>query len=194
MNTQTQDFIGVYDGAIPPELCRLLIDDFELNHKYQTTISRKAVSGKPGSLIDDDSLDYNSPDIGWVFSDGQAAHHLAHIVHRFHEMYAQLLGGFYGIEPVHFNAVKVQRTGPGQGYHVWHCEQGSRESAHKFLFYIAYLNTVSEGGETEFLHQARRVRAKEGRLLLAPACFTHLHRGNPPLNDYKYVATGWLEW
>lgn len=189
-----EQFVGVYDDAIAPELCDLLVKDLELNYTLQLAFNRKRAGVKPGMLIDDDSIDYNSPDERWVLSDGRGAMTLVHSVSCCFEHYKTEMGGFIGMEPTHFNAVKLQRTAPGQGYHVWHCEQASRDTAHKFMFYIAYLNDVEEGGETEFLHQSLRVQAKKGRVLLAPASFTHMHRGNQPLSGEKYIATGWLEW
>jgi len=30
-------------------------------------------------------------------------------------------------------------------------------------------------------------------LILSPAAYTHMHRGNPPLSGPKYVLTSWLE-
>jgi len=58
---------------------------------------------------------------------------------------------------------------------------------------MLYLNTVSEGGETEFLYLHRRIKPLQGRLLIFPASFTHTHRGNPPLSGDKYILTSWLE-
>lgn len=194
MSAQINQFIGIYDEAIAPELCELLIKDFELNYSLQQAFNRKRAGVKPGMLIDDDAIDYNSPEQPWIFSDGSAAMMVVESIRRCFEHYKTEMGGFIGMEPVNFNAVKLQRTEPGQGYHVWHCEQATRETAHKFMFYIAYLNDVQAGGETEFLHQSQRVEPKRGRVLLAPACYTHTHRGNQPLRGKKYIATGWLEW
>ena len=58
---------------------------------------------------------------------------------------------------------------------------------------MMYLNDVDDGGETEFLYQKKRIRPKQGRVLIFPAGFTHTHRGNPPLSGDKYILTSWLE-
>jgi len=55
----------------------------------------------------------------------------------------------------------------------------------------AYLNDNFEGGETEFLYLNKRVSAKQGRIIIFPAGFTHVHRGNPPIGGEKYIVTSW---
>ena len=47
-------------------------------------------------------------------------------------------------------------------------------------------------GETEFLHQQRKIAPKTGTLLIAPTAFTHTHRGNMPKGGDKYIATSWI--
>ena len=89
------------------------------------------------------------------------------------------------------NNCKFQRTRPGEGYHQWHYEN-SGEFSHRKLVTMLYLNTVQEGGETEFLYLHRRIQPRQGRLLIFPAAFTHTHRGNPPLTGDKYILTSWL--
>ena len=84
-----------------------------------------------------------------------------------------------------------QKTLQGQGYHVWHFENSSYQNSRRSVVWTVYLNDVEEGGETEFLYQSVRIKPKRGTVVIWPAHFTHIHRGNPPLSGDKYIATGW---
>jgi hypothetical protein len=96
--------------------------------------------------------------------------------------------------PGTINLQKYQR-GSG-GYHHWHSEiypqNASCESLHRVLLWMVYLNDVDEGGETEFLYQGRKIAPKKGRMVIAPAGFTHTHRGNVATSGDKYIATSWI--
>lgn len=88
--------------------------------------------------------------------------------------------------------LKIQKTPPHGGYHVWHHEHGIN-SGLRILVWTAYLSDVPDGeGETEFLYQGLKIKPKKGSVCLFPAAFTHLHRGNPPYSCDKYIATGWF--
>lgn len=90
------------------------------------------------------------------------------------------------------SCIKIQKTIPGTGYHLWHCEH-SAVHPNRVLAWIIYLNDIEEGGETEFLYQSKRVSPKAGTILIFPASHTHTHRGNPPLKKDKYILTGWID-
>jgi hypothetical protein len=96
--------------------------------------------------------------------------------------------------PIGSEAVKIQKTSPGQGFHVWHCENNCGQINSRFIAWTLYLNDVEEGGETEFIYQHKRVKPEAGKLVIWPAGFTHTHRGNPPLKGDKYIATGWYRY
>ena len=88
--------------------------------------------------------------------------------------------------------IKLQKTPPRGGYHVWHCEQGNKKSESRVLAWTIYLNNIPSGeGETEFLWQGLKVQPKAGTVCIFPASFTHTHRGNPVYSCDKYIATGW---
>ena len=84
------------------------------------------------------------------------------------------------------------------GYPYWHCElypkTGDKqfETLHRTLLWTIYLNDNFASGETEFFHQHRKITPKTGSLLIAPAGFTHTHRGNMPQGGNKYIATSWV--
>lgn len=94
--------------------------------------------------------------------------------------------------------VNCQRYLRGQGhYRHWHSEHfpdphGDLDALHRVLFMMIYLNDVAEGGETRFFHQERVVRPVGGRMVVAPAAFTHTHAGDVPKSGHKYIVTTWL--
>lgn len=93
-----------------------------------------------------------------------------------------------------FGSINIQKYVADQGgYPYWHSEQYPRrdqgEALHRALLWTIYLNDEFDEGETEFLYQQTKIRPKTGSLLIAPAAFTHTHRGNRPLGGDKYIAT-----
>ena len=86
------------------------------------------------------------------------------------------------------------------GYPYWHSEHypsqqtlpgAAGDSLHRVLLWSVYLNDGFEAGETEFLYQQRLIRPRTGTVLIAPASFTHTHRGNRAQGGDKYIATSW---
>jgi len=93
--------------------------------------------------------------------------------------------------------INLQRYRANQGgYPYWHCEHYPRhpdaETLHRTLLWTLYLNDGFDRGETEFLYQERRITPVTGSLLIAPAGFTHTHRGNTPRGADKFIATSWI--
>lgn len=82
------------------------------------------------------------------------------------------------------------------GYPYWHSEiypqSNSTDALHRTLLFMFYLNDVEEGGETEFFYQNVVIKPKQGTMVIAPAGFTHTHRGNVPVSNDKYILTSWV--
>jgi len=87
----------------------------------------------------------------------------------------------------------IQRYEPGKWYHLPHCENDGYSKDHllRHLVFMTYLNTIDEGGGTEFIHQNIVTPAIEGLTLVWPATWTHYHKGVVAPNDTKYIITGW---
>ncbi|WP_306523150.1 2OG-Fe(II) oxygenase [Rheinheimera sp.] len=93
--------------------------------------------------------------------------------------------------------IQAQKYQAGIGnYNYWHCEVFPQaplnEPLHRTLLFMYYLNDVTEGGETEFYYQNKAIRPKAGRMVIAPAYFTHTHRGCVPKSNDKYILTSWI--
>ena len=195
MNEKTfkiEDYIATYDNYITKEECDKAIQLFENENKFKRTINR-AHSEKTAILTKSDNQFFglsSNLDIWWkelktlIFNYDLAWSHYAK-----HTGAAQA----YDFIPFHYTNLKIQKTLPKEGYHVWHIEHGNsyQESGRAFVFSI-YLNDVEEGGETEFLNFSKRIKPKTGRIVIWPAAFPYLHRGNPPLSGEKYILTSWM--
>ena len=188
-----QHFVGIYENAFTPEECKDAIKLFENYHENGYTYSRLDESRNILNSKDDTAIDL-LPSVELDWDPG--------FIKSFHERYYRYISPIYSTQyPIlqtlrkhKSKYIKIQKTAPTQGYHTWHCERDASPIAQdRLLSWILYLNDVEDGGETEFLYQSLRFKPKTGTLILFPANFTHVHRGNPPLSGVKYIATGWIE-
>lgn len=195
MNVKYEQFIGIYEDAFSKEYCESVINYFEL----------MAASGHATNRQQQDiNIPKSAKDDLAIFSTDNATinlHHNSVLMKQFSEVlwnqcYVDYANKFWMLKdfgPHNSYAFKIQKTEPGQGYHMWHCESSNRGCSNRILAWTLYLNDIEEGGETEFVYQHMRIKPKQGTLVIWPAAFTHTHRGNPPLSGTKYIVTGWIE-
>lgn len=186
------NFIGVYDNYITQEECNKVIKFYENQNKFNNTINRLEFENSPITQKQDQTY-FALPgniDVWWT--------ELKSIIFNFDmawKHYEKNVGALesYGQDTFHYDQLKIQKTLPTEGYHVWHLEhQGSFHESSRAFVYSIYLNDVEEGGETEFLHFSKRVKPKTGRIVIWPAGFPYVHRGNSPLSGEKYILTSWM--
>jgi len=89
--------------------------------------------------------------------------------------------------------VNIQYYLPSEAYYSWHTERFSSVFPHnnRHLVFMTYLNTVTDGGETEFYYQNLKIKPEIGKTLIWPSDWTHTHRGLPSPSQEKYIITGW---
>lgn len=87
----------------------------------------------------------------------------------------------------------IQRYIQNKGRYVYHNDSRIKweEKKYRLITYIFYLNTVEEGGETEFFNELR-IKPEAGKLVIFPASIFWPHRGMIPKSSNKYIITGWL--
>lgn len=194
MNNQ-EDFIKLYPDVYPEGYCEHLIAEFERLTESGAGTNRQNGEGALRHSKDDLQLGLNmGVHTATPFEDASVENMFFRGLQKCYEDYSER---FSVIKEGRIRAthMKMQRTDPGGGYHVWHGEQGNGEHADRVLVYMLYLNSLGDGdgGETEFLYQRCRIAPQANTMLLWPATFTHAHRGNPVLCDQsKYIVTGWF--
>ena len=185
------NFIGVYDNYITEEECDKAIELFEDQDNFNNTMNR--ISGEHSSTLhkQDQQFFANETNINVWWEKLKIMMVNFDIAFKH---YAETTGANDAYKvPFHFTTLKIQKTLLTEGYHVWHIEHGKgRDNEPRAFVFSIYLNDVEEGGETEFLHFSRRVKPKKGRIVIWPAAFPYVHRGNPPLSGKKYILTSWI--
>ena len=88
--------------------------------------------------------------------------------------------------------ISFKRYYPGKAYHGLHCERSGLKTCARMLVWMFYLNDVHDGGETFFPHQEKKVKAEQGKLVIWPSDWTHIHRGITSPTQTKYILTGWF--
>lgn len=78
-------------------------------------------------------------------------------------------------------------------YYNWHVDVGDKPTSMRMLAIIWYLNDVEEGGATEFRYQGVEVKPKRGKAVVFPPYWTHLHRGQRPTSEPKYMVRTFVE-
>jgi hypothetical protein len=195
------DFIGVWKNFVPRPLCDEVIEYFddimdrdgayippyENKTAYsigEDTIERSedyygdALSRKDYTLL----LNYSNRDLTTKINSCLKSC-ILHYIEQFPQLkHTSLIS----------TDVKMQKTPPGGGYHLWHYENALMSFAMREVTWMIYLNDMPEGdGETEFLYQKRRIRPTAGTVVMWPAGYTHTHKGSTVFTQDKYILTGW---
>ena len=194
-NYSIENFIGIFDNVVSNEYCDEVIKHYEQRAEYGATKTRKqlenvAKNSKDNSIY---AFELETNPIQMSFNH-KLSTAFSEALWYCHTLYAEKYGTLDSLSPYNISeSIKIQKTKPSEGYHIWHCEHGSIATGRRIMLVMLYLNDVNDGGETEFLYQSKRIEPKKGRLVICPGSWTHTHRGNPPLSDNKYMMNTWLE-
>ena len=188
-----EDFIRIWPGKVSPEDCQETISAFEeiVNNpdmaEHVTNNTRQFSNSNLGRK--DLALFLENPE----FNKLDLASKYLHYIHNCLIEYIEEFGQLKDVALSNYSCLKLQRTLPMGGYHVWHYENGDLPKHFaRELVWMIYLNDMPEGeGETEFLYQKKRIRPTQGTVVIWPAGMTHPHRGLTVYSQPKYILTGW---
>lgn len=191
-----EDFIRVWPGKMPQQVCdrviaafEHIVDDPAMNPHV---INNSAQFGESSNLGRKDLAIFLQTD---AFAQHALCDEILEYLHSALLEYIEEFGQFKMMPLSNRYDLKLQRTLPLGGYHVWHYESDSPERLVRQLVWMIYLNDMPPGeAETEFLYQGKRLIPTAGTVVLWPAGPTHIHRGNPVYSGAKYILTGWYDW
>ena len=180
------NFISIYDKALSENDCTQIINDFENDKENQ-------IEGRSGNCQIKREVK-KSTDINHNFADKSNTSKLISSCLKNHiEKYKIVYPDINALPPWRCtNSYNIQKYNPSDGYYKTNCEVTDRKSGKRILVWMIYLNTVSNAG-TLYPTYKLGINAVQGRLVLWPSYWTHMHRGQISHTETKYIATGWYE-
>ena len=188
------NFIEVYNNVFTSEYCNQVIEYFDMADQNGFTLDRQ--SHDKAKKLDKQDKAIFLPENNLRIQETSKEIMDQFLVGLWNVAYKQYAEKYSILDTCDSHkaySMKIQKTEPGEGYHIWHAEATSRESSTRLLTWTVYLNDNFDAGETEFLYKQYRYKPKQGDVVIFPAAFTHTHRGNPPIGGTKYIITGWIE-
>ena len=203
------NFIYTNDGALTENECKNLIDNtndnIEFIKKYQLSeFSPANLHNKPQDetdsiktnknkiLLRKDFFYFMSPALNTLKNLTMIMKAINGGLSKYYEKYPAVSliapSGTYSPD------IKYHIVKSGEGYHGWHSEWDYHPpNDRRILVWHISLTNHEDEGELEFLYHNDRIPAKAGRLIIWPAFFPWLHRGNAIRTDTeKHYLTGWF--
>ena len=184
-----KNFIEVFDDALSSVDCKYIIDYMNTSGLMKTGSvktpeeTRVVYKYKISSEMGIDIQDKNP--INDII--GISLHHQIEKYKELHPQLDQLAK--WGVRETY----NLQKYEPNQGYFALHCENaGLVDGMKRVLAWMFYLNTVTDDGGTYFDNYDLTLNAVEGRCVIWPAYWTHMHRGIVSKTESKYIVTGWF--
>ena len=189
------EFVRVIENALPNELCKDIIDNFETDPRKNPGIIGNDIVNRDIKKSTDLHISYFDD---WIQLRCRVTEYLTNALrvyfneiekNVFRDVELNIISRIFGknITASGFQIQKYSATGK----FVWHTDDSSVEK--RLLAYIIYLNTVPKenGGSTDFLN-GKSIQPKEGSILLFPSTWSYIHRGNVLKSGEKYIITGFI--
>lgn len=186
---EKNSFICVEDNALPERLCDEIVSLFD---RSQSKLEGRVIDERGGHVVNRKAKMSMDLDLsGEVGLESGIDQELYRLVGRAFNTYVDMFGVLKAFS-VYDTGYFLTRYSKGEGFYDWHIDAGNDATINRLFSCLIYLNTVNDGGQTEFFYQKTNVKPMKGRLILFPASWTHLHKGSVPVSEDKYIMTTFL--
>ena len=195
---RSPSFIHILKNTLPKDVCKSFIESFE----KRTDLHKPGIFGAGGKHEENHNIKQSTDitfyptfledeDFGSLFAD----YLIPALTNGMDEYSRYFYVGMDNISPIELTLYfNMQKYPPGGGYKVFHCERAGNQFFPRTHAWMLYLNDINVGGETEFFYQQHFEKAEEGKLVIWPSDFTHIHRGIVAPYETKYILTGWFQY
>lgn len=174
------NFIEIYNNSLQRKTCRSIVEWFEDNPNFH---ERQDLGYKQST----DVVTFFESDL---YPSSIILKSLTDCVAKYVKKYEAM-----NAMPYRWSVTKdfrIQKYHPGEGFSAKHFEHSPYDYPNRMLVWMLYLNSVGDGG-TRFPQHDLTVSAEEGKMVIWPAYWTHVHHGIVSNTQTKYIATGWFE-
>jgi len=174
-----QNLFGIYDNSLGEDFCNDVIQRFENDPRK---VKGKVGAGKyRPEFKSTTEIDFVEVRQGWEDVINTVNLRLARHLRDYMSQY----GDAFKVVDVHHEGFRMVRYNVGEQFD-WHSDNIGG-SYTRVLTAVWYLNTVNEGGATEFRFAGQNIRPLAGRCLIHPVGWPFFHRDAPPLSGPRYT-------
>lgn len=186
-------YISVYENVLDLSYCNFIINAYEKNDIIKTP--GETESGYTPHIKD--TLDY------YFYSISDPSNNFHHIEQTLQRViYTYLTKYIDSLEYADYKPFRkeiladygfqIQKYRQGSGKYLMHQDGNIKWDIQfeRVVTFIIYLNTIDEGGETDFGYI--KIKPEAGKLVLFPSTWSYPHKGCVPISSDKYIVTGWF--
>lgn len=182
------EFIYEIENALPPEICEEIINRYKKDDRKELS---STIGGINRDIRKSTVLPFSQLN-EWKDVDNIILKVVSKALKEYHEYLSNYTSSNINFHDIKDEGYFIQEFRSGEFY-KWHVDDNAGDHIHRNFSILLYLNTLEEdqGGCTEFWC-GKKVKPKQGKILIFPSCWTYIHRGAPVKNGgVKYVCGTW---
>ena len=187
---ELKDLIVEFENFITEQECKKFIEWFWDNQDLHV-IGKVYGGNDPNSLNNEIQLERKKTIQAYPKPDDEISHLISKVIFEGYEKYSKIKPVPIG-QPLCTKDYSVRVYKQNEGYFLEHVDQSAGANVNRLFGIILYLNTVEDGGETDFLDHQVSVKPESGKLLIFPCNYLFRHQGNIPISEDKYIVTAFI--